>query len=161
MLTAFKPAIYVQISPERLTVKNLRSGVVISEIPEMAISALAKPTILAVGPEARVAAASQAAQVVNPFAHPRSLVSDFTVAEQMLKHYLRRILGSSLLTLAPVVVIHPLGSPAGGFTQVERRAFREMALGAGASEVIVWTGRALTDQEVLSRKFPSGEGEAE
>jgi rod shape-determining protein MreB len=161
MLTAFKPAIYVQISPERLTVKNLRSGVVISEIPEMAISALAKPTILAVGPQARVAAASQAAQVVNPFAHPRSLVSDFTVAEQMLKHYLRRILGSSLLTLAPVVVIHPLGSPAGGFTQVERRAFREMALGAGASEVIVWTGRALTDQEVLSRKFPSGEGEAE
>lgn len=46
MLTAFKPAIYVQISPERLTVKNLKSGAVISEIPEMAISALAKPTIL-------------------------------------------------------------------------------------------------------------------
>ena len=60
--------------------------------------------------------------------------------------------------LAPVVVIHPLGKPAGGFTQVENRAFREMAIGAGASEVTVWNGRNLTDQEVLSKRFPSGEG---
>lgn len=161
MLSALTPAIYVQISPDRLTIKNLKSGVVISEIPEMAISAPPKPRILAIGPEARGAAASQAGEVVNPFAHPRSMASDFTVAEQMLKHYLRRALGHSLLELAPAVVIHPLGSPAGGFTQVERRAFREMALGAGASKVMVWTGRVLTDQEAMTWNFPLGEGEAE
>jgi rod shape-determining protein MreB and related proteins len=162
MFTALKPVIYVQISPQRLTMKNLKSGLVISEVPEMAISARPKPTILTVGPEARVVAASTpGAQVVNPFAHPRSLVSDFTAAEQMLKHYMRRMLGNSLFQPAPVVVIHPLGSPAGGFTQIESRALREMAVGSGASEVIVWTGRALTDQEVLSRKFPAGEGEVD
>src|SRR5688572_3353161 len=115
MFTGLKPVIYVQISPERLTLKNLKSGVVISEIPEMAINPRPKPTILAIGPDARVAARSQAATVVNPFAHPRSLVSDFTVAEQMLKHYMRRLLGNSLFKPAPVVVIHPLGSPVGGF----------------------------------------------
>lgn len=161
MFATLKPVIYVQVSPERLTVKNLKSGEVIAEIPEMAISALPKSKILAVGPEARIAAASQPAEVVNPFAHPRTLVSDFTVAEKLLKHYLRRIQCNSFLTLAPAVVMHPLGCPAGGFTQVERRAFREMALGAGASEVILWTGRVLTDQEVLSRQFPPGEGEWE
>lgn len=161
MFSALTPAIYVQISPDRLTIKNLKSGVVISEIPEMAISAPPKPRILAIGPEARGAAASQAGEVVNPFAHPRSMASDFTVAEQILKQYLRRALGHSLLKLAPAVIVHPLGSPVGGFTQVERRAFREMALGAGASKVMVWTGRVLTDQEAMTWRFPPGEGEAD
>jgi rod shape-determining protein MreB len=161
MFSALKPVIYVRISPERLTLKNLKSGEVIAEVPEVAISAPPRPRVLAVGPQARMAAAAQAAQVVNPFAHPRSLVSDFAVAEQVLRHYLRRIQGKSLLALAPAVVMHPLGAPEGGFTQVERRAFREMALGAGASEAVVWIGRVLADHEVLSRQFPSGEGEWE
>ena len=36
-----------------------------------------------------------------------------------------------------------------------------MALGAGASEVVVWTGRTLTDQEILSSQYPPGAGERE
>jgi rod shape-determining protein MreB len=51
--------------------------------------------------------------------------------------------------------MHLLGNPAGGFTQVEIRAFHEMAIGAGAGEVKVWQGRALTDQELLSGTFPA------
>ncbi|HEY1131104.1 MAG TPA: rod shape-determining protein [Roseateles sp.] len=161
MFPALSPIIYVQISPERLTLKNLKTGESISEVPELAISSPPRPKILAVGPQARAAAASHAADVVNPFAHPRSLVSDFTVAEQLLKHQMRRVLGRSLLTFAPYVVLHPLGAPAGGFTQVERRAFREMALGAGASQVRVWTGRPLTEEELLSRQPPASGGEWE
>ena len=149
--------IYCQLSPEKITIRNVKTGETISEIPEVAISASPKK-ILAVGMDARQAAKKQPADVVNPFAHPRSMVSDFTVAEQLLKHYLRRCRGNSFLSFAPVVVIHPLGNPAGGFTQVENRAFREMAIGAGASEATVWNGRNLTDQEVLSRRFPDGEG---
>lgn len=160
MFSALKPIIYIQISPERLTLKNVKTGEFIAEVPELAISARPEK-ILAVGAQARVAAASQAAELVNPFAHPRTLASDFTVAEQLIKHQLRRLLGNSLLSIAPRVVIHPLGSPAGGFTQVERRAFHEMAIGAGASEAHVWTGRQLTDQELLSGKPPSSGGEWE
>lgn len=157
MLSALKPVVYVRISPERLALKNLKTGESIAEIPELAISAPPRPKILATGPGARAAAAaSPGAQVVNPFSHPRSLVSDFTAAEQLIRHRLRRILGSSLLSFGPRVVMHPLGSPSGGFTQVERRAFREMALGAGASQAFVWTGRPLTDQEVLSKQPPPG-----
>jgi rod shape-determining protein MreB and related proteins len=161
MFSALQPIIYVQISPERLAIKNFKTGESVSEVPELAISPPPNRKILAVGPQARISAASGPAEVVNPFAHPRSLVSDFTVAEQLLKHQVRRVLGNSLLSLSPYVVIHPLGSPAGGFTQVERRAFRELALGAGASEVHVWTGRPLTDQEVLSKRPPSSGGEWE
>ena len=78
------------------------------------------------------------------------------MAEQLLKHQLKRLTGASFMSPSPCVVMHPLGSPDGGFTQVERRAFREMALGAGASEVYVWTGRLLSDKEVLSRQPPVG-----
>ena len=99
-------------------------------------------------------------KIINPFAHPRTLVSDFTVAEQLLKIMVSRLLGSSLFAVSPKVILHPLGDPAGGFTQVELRAFREMAHGAGASQVVVWTGRVLTDQEILSGVYPK-EGSVE
>ena len=154
MFSSLKPVVYIQIAPDRLTLKNLKTGETIAEVPEVAISLPPHAKILAVGSQAQEAAAMQPSQVVNPFAHPRSLVSDFVVGEQLIKQQLRRLMGHSLLSLAPCVVMHPLGCPQGGFTQVERRALREMAVGAGAAEAIVWTGRPLTDQEILSKNPP-------
>jgi rod shape-determining protein MreB len=158
MLNFLRPHLYIQISPDRVTVKNVKSGLSISEVPEMAISTVNKPMILAVGSQARLAVSTQSAQLINPFAHPRTLVSDFTSAAHLLKTLVRQVLGKSPLMFAPVVVIHPLGSPAGGFTQVENRAFHEMALSAGGSEAFIWTGRVLTDAEVALRAFPLAEG---
>lgn len=156
MLASLMPTVYVQVSPERLTVRNARTGEAISEVPEVAIAHDPKPRIVGVGTEARSHKSTPSVKIINPFAHPRSLVSDFTVGEQLLKAFLRRLQGRSIFALSPKVVMHPLGDPAGGFTQVEIRAFHEMALGAGASRVVVWQGRGLTDQELLSGKFPSG-----
>jgi rod shape-determining protein MreB len=157
MFTALRPVLYVKVSPERLTVRNVKSGESVSEVPEMAISTAPKETILAVGTEARRVAAPQGAKVVNPFNHPRTLVGDFTVGEQLVKAFVRKLQGSSFMAIAPLIVMHPLGSPEGGFTQVERRAFREMALGAGASEAVLWVGRELSDSEVLSEQVLKGE----
>jgi rod shape-determining protein MreB and related proteins len=157
MFTALRPVLYIKLSPERLTVRNVRSGESVSEVPEMAISTAPKQAILAVGSEARRAAGTQDAKVVNPFNHPRTLVGDFTVGEQLLKTFVRKLQGSSLVAIAPLIVMHPLGSPKGGFTQVERRAFREMALGAGASKVVLWVGHELSDAEVLSDQVLSSE----
>jgi len=156
MLASLMPTVYVQVSPERLTVRNARTGEAISEVPEVAISDGPKPRIVGVGTEARLHKSAPSVKIINPFAHPRSLVSDFTVAEQLLKAFLRRLQGRSIFALSPKVVMHPLGDPAGGYTQVEIRAFQEMAMGAGASRVVVWQGRGLSDQELLSGQFPSG-----
>ena len=151
MLSAFSPLLYIKVAPERLTVRNVRTGAEITEVPEIAIGkAGKKAVILGVGAEARMAATAQSAELVNPFNHPRTLVGDFTVGQQLLNTFVRRLNGSSWFAFAPRIVMHPLGSPAGGFTQVERRAFREMALGAGASDVVLWVGRELSDQEVQS-----------
>ena len=156
MLTTLAPTLYVQLSPERLTVRNPKTGAALSEPPEVAIEQVPKPRLVAVGAAARAAGTgSSVIEVHNPFAHPRSLVSDFTVAEQLLKAFVRRLQGHGWLTLAPRVVMHPQGDPAGGYTQVEIRALHELAMGAGASQAVVWQGRGLTDEELLSRRFPS------
>ena len=61
------------------------------------------------------------------------VIADFTVTEQMLKHFIRTIHANSLLRPSPrIIICVPCGS-----TQVERRAIRESALGAGASEVFL------------------------
>lgn len=151
----FGLTLYIQISPERVTVRNPRTGEQVSELPELAISRKPKLAIMGVGVEARSKAGQPNVEVVNPFAHPRSLVSDFTAAEQLLKALMAKMLQGRHFSISPKVVMHPLGDPEGGFTQVEIRAFHEMALGAGARSVQVWQGRPLTDQEVLSGQFPA------
>lgn len=128
LLSRLVPTVYIQLSPQRITLRNAKTGESISEVPDGAR---------------------------NPFGHPRSLVSDFLAGEQLLKALLRKLLPGSLFAASPRVVLHPLSDPAGGFTQVEVRALQEMVRGAGASEVIVWQGRALTDQELMDRDFPS------
>lgn len=151
MLSFFSPLVYIQIAPHLLTLKNLKTGLEISEVAEIALSLPPKPkVILGAGAQARLASASEPAQLIQPFAHPRSLVSDFASAEALIRIQLQRVLGKGWLRVAPSVVMHPLGNPDGGFTQVELRAFREMALGAGASTARVWTGRPLANHELLS-----------
>lgn len=154
MFDFLKPPLYIRLSPHRLTVRNVKTGAFVSEVPEIAITRGPKPRILGVGDEATLHRSNKIAQVINPFAHPRSLISDFTCAEQLLKAFLRKVSAKSLLAASPRVVFHPLGDPAGGFTQVEIRAFHEMALGAGASEVMLWQGPDLTDAQVASRDYP-------
>ena len=38
----------------------------------------------------------------------------------------------------------------GGLSQVEERAFIELATGAGARKVVLWIGHELSDQEVIN-----------
>lgn len=154
----FKQHLYIQLSPQRVLVRDPKSGQAIDEVPEIAVQQPpgGKATVAAVGTAARGAAAQPDTTVHNPFAHPRSLVSDFTLAEQVLKAFVRRVFGSNRLFVpSPAIVIHPLGEHAGGLTQVELRALRELALGAGAASVRVWQGPALTDEQLLSGNLPS------
>ena len=59
------------------------------------------------------------------------VIADFTVTEQMLKHFIKKVHDSRLFSPSPrIIICVPCGS-----TQVERRAIRESAIGAGASRV--------------------------
>jgi len=59
------------------------------------------------------------------------VIADFYVTEKMLQHFIHKVHQNRFLRPAPrILVCVPCGS-----TQVERRAIRESALGAGAREV--------------------------
>ena len=59
------------------------------------------------------------------------VIADFHVTEKMLQHFIHKVHETKFLRPSPrVLICVPCGS-----TQVERRAIKESALGAGAREV--------------------------
>jgi len=78
-------------------------------------------------------------RVLNPFKHSRSFVADFMCAEKILQHGIYTM-HKSKIRPAPRVIIHQLEKTDGGLTDIEERVLRELALGAGAREVIIYLG---------------------
>jgi rod shape-determining protein MreB len=90
-----------------------------------------RTTVLAVGNEAKamLGRVPNGIEAIRPMKD--GVIADFTITEVMLKHFIRQANPSKLFRPSPrIVICVPCGS-----TQVERRAIRESALGAGASEV--------------------------
>lgn len=87
--------------------------------------------ILAVGDEAKsmLGRTPGSIEAIRPMKD--GVISDFFVAEKMLQHFIHKVHENKFMRPSPrVLVCVPCGS-----TQVERRAIRESALGAGAREV--------------------------
>ena len=76
------------------------------------------------------------------------VIADFFVTEKMLQHFIKQVHSNSFMRPSPrVLVCVPVGA-----TQVERRAIRESAQGAGAREVflVVDIGGGTTEVAVIS-----------
>ena len=90
-----------------------------------------KKHILAVGLEAKKMLGRTPGSISAIRPMKDGVIADFTITEQMLKQFIRKVSPSRLFSPSPrIVICVPCGS-----TQVERRAIRESALGAGASQV--------------------------
>ena len=85
------------------------------------------------------------------FTTSRLLIGQFMAAESLLKSALKQVTKSGFLSASPQVVIQPLEMLDGGLSEVEERVLREVAIGAGASKVVVWVGPQLTDAEVKAK----------
>jgi hypothetical protein len=159
LLSSLVPIPYVQISLERLTGRTACTGPAIPEAPELAIRHDAKPIIVGVGFGAQAAGrSSNRVQVANRFVHPRSLVLDFTVGEQLLKAFVRRLLSRLILGVAPAIGDASSWRPgrrpdAGGNPRIPRNgAWRRCVQGGGR-------GSAPPAQELLAGRFvPNGPG---
>jgi hypothetical protein len=86
-----------------------------------------------------------------PFTSQRMLVGDFTAAEHALKVSLKEISKGRIFSVAPQVVIQPLEKMEGGLCEIEKRILHEIAMGAGASKVVVWVGPDLSDAQVKEK----------
>ena len=89
-----------------------------------------KKTIQAVGREAKAMLGKVPGNIEAIRPMKDGVIADFTVTEQMLKQFIRMVSRRNFFNGPRIIICVPCGS-----TQVERRAIRESALGAGASDV--------------------------
>lgn len=110
-------------------------GIVLDEPSVVAIRQERGPggprSIAAVGKEAKRMLGRTPGNITAIRPLKDGVIADFTVTEKMLQHFIRKVHESRFFKPSPrVLVCVPCGS-----TQVERRAIRESASGAGAREV--------------------------
>ncbi|MHB9118054.1 MAG: rod shape-determining protein, partial [Burkholderiales bacterium] len=90
-----------------------------------------KKTIQAIGIEAKEMIGRTPGNITAIRPMKDGVIADFTITEQMLKQFIKKVHDSRLLSPSPrIIICVPCGS-----TQVERRAIRESAIGAGARQV--------------------------
>jgi len=112
-------------------------GIVLDEPSVVSIrtdmNAGGKRTVQAVGAEAKqmLGRTPGNMQAIRPMKD--GVIADFTVTEQMLKYFIKKVHDTRMLRPSPrIIICVPCGS-----TQVERRAIRESAIGAGARQVFL------------------------
>lgn len=112
-------------------------GIVLNEPSVVAIRQDRGPggprTVAAVGTEAKRMLGRTPGNIATVRPMKDGVIADFTMTEAMLQHFIKQVHRSRLLRPSPrVLVCVPCGS-----TQVERRAIRESAEGAGARDVFI------------------------
>jgi rod shape-determining protein MreB and related proteins len=110
-------------------------GIVLNEPSVVAVrndgNKINAKSIVAVGVEAKKMLGRTPSHITAIRPLKDGVIADFTVTEKMLQYFIHRAHGATMFKPSPrVLVCVPCGS-----TQVERRAIRESALGAGARKV--------------------------
>ena len=107
-------------------------GIVIREPSVVAINQKTNQ-ILAIGKEAKKMVGRTPANIVatRPLSH--GVISDFEVAEQMLKYFVQKVYQERIIFPRPRLIV---GIPC-GLTEVEKRAVREAGKNAGAQKVFL------------------------
>ena len=92
-----------------------------------------KKVIQAVGHEAKAMLGKVPGNIEAIRPMKDGVIADFVITEQMIKQFIKKVHDSRLLSPSPrIIICVPCGS-----TQVERRAIRDAALAAGASQVFL------------------------
>lgn len=155
MLAYFRNTLYIAVTPELIEITDAETGLKLAEPPLLALEIKrGRDTIVAVGSMAKQLAGRPNVRIENGFAHPRTLLADFAVAEHTLRYLIKQALPKRFFVAKPLVVLHPLAMLEGGLTQIEIRAFAELVSVAGASQAYVWQGPRLTTEQLGKRSFP-------
>ena len=117
----FSNTVYVRVHKNQFRVRHIESG--------------ADTTVMA----------------TTPFTTSRLLIGQFEAAQDSLKGALKHIVKGRLFVPSPRVLMHPLEMIGEGLSEIEKRAFQEVAIGAGAAQVVVWVGHELSDAEVKEK----------
>ena len=110
-----------------------RAGWIVVRAPSMVVINKLTNRIEAVGREAKDMLGRTPGNVISVRPMKDGVIADFEVTEQMLKYFIKQAHGGRRFPARPRIVI---GVPS-EITPVEKRAVRESAMSAGASEVFL------------------------
>ncbi len=131
----FSTDLAIDLGTANTLIYSRGKGIVLNEPSVVAIrqdgETHGKKVILAVGLAAKAMLGRTPGNITAIRPMKDGVIADFTITEQMLKYFIKHVHESRLLSPSPrIIICVPCGS-----TQVERRAIRESALGAGARQV--------------------------
>ena len=137
--------LYIRFKNEKVYLSAQPSGETFEELAVMTVVKKGKNLkITAVGKAVQELPEKDKSVAYAPFS-PFSLEPEnFELAEKFLIALLKKGLSSSAL-IRPKVIIHPDKSY---LSEIGEEAYRELALSAGAREVIVYVGKALENDEL-------------
>ena len=130
----FSKDISIDLGTANTLIYVREKGIVLNEPSVVALrkdSQSGQSYVVAVGLEAKRMLGRTPGNITATRPLKDGVIADFHVTEKMLQHFISKVHETRLLRPSPrVLICVPCGS-----TQVERRAIRESALGAGAREV--------------------------
>ncbi len=128
----FSSDLSIDLGTANTLIYMLGRGIVLNEPSVVAIrSTNGQRQVVAVGTEAKRMVGRTPGNITATRPLKDGVIADFHVTEKMLQHFIHIVHENKFLRPSPrVLVCVPCGS-----TQVERRAIRESAMGAGAREV--------------------------
>src|SRR3989337_2471919 len=146
----------IDLGPANTLIDVRGKGIGLDEPSVVAIRQEAGPngkkTIQAVGKEARMMLGKTPGNIIAIRPMKDGVIADFTVTEQMLKQFIKKVHDNKLFSPSPrIIICVPCGS-----TQVERRAIRESAIGAdlpvadATGSMVVDIGGGTTEVGVIS-----------
>lgn len=135
LLGIFSTDLSIDLGTANTLIYSRDKGIVLNEPSVVAIRQDRGPggpkSVAAVGTEAKLMLGRTPGKIVAIRPLKDGVIADFTVTEKMLQHFIHKVHESRFFRPSPrVLICVPCGS-----TQVERRAIKESAGGAGAREV--------------------------
>ena len=139
--------IYIQIWSTKIRLVDFNTKNIFEDEPVLVVdkTKIGAASAIGIGRTALLTA-PPGCEAVNPFSHPRVLFADFAVGEKLLQLAIKLILPRKLFNPAPFIIIHPMEKTEGGLTIIENRALRELAIGAGARDVMIYQGHDLVPE---------------
>lgn len=124
----FSSDLSIDLGTANTLIYVLGQGIVLDE---PSVVAIRNDRVVAVGIEAKHMLGRTPGNITATRPLKDGVIADFYLTERMLQHFINKVHENKFLRPSPrVLVCVPCGS-----TQVERRAIRESAMGAGAREV--------------------------
>ena len=132
----FSNDLSIDLGTANTLIYALGQGIVLNEPSVVAIredKVRGNKSLAAVGAEAKAMLGRTPSNITAIRPLKDGVIADFTITEKMLQYFIHSVHESKFLRPSPrVLICVPCGS-----TQVERRAIRESAAGAGAREVFL------------------------